>query len=47
MLKNVMVVFEMFFFNWDSLYSRLSSYYETWVYKKEKHKKVQAYRKSV
>ena len=34
------------FFNWDSLHARLNSHYEAWSYKKKKHKKVKAYRKS-
>ena len=35
------------FFNWDSLYARLNKHYETWSYKKNKHKKIKAYRESV
>ena len=35
------------FFNWDSLHPRLNSHYEAWSYKKKKHKKIIAYRKSV
>ena len=35
------------FFSWDSLHTRLNSYYEAWSYKKKKHKKIKAYRKSV
>ena len=35
------------FFNWDSLLARLNSHYEAWSYKKKKHKKIKAYRKSV
>ena len=34
------------FFNWDSLHARLDSRYEAWSYKKKKHKKMKAYRKS-
>ena len=34
-------------FNWDSLHARLNSHYEAWSYKKNKHKKIKAYRKSV
>ena len=34
------------FFNWYSLHARLNSHYEAWSYKKKKHKKVKAYRKS-
>ena len=33
--------------NWNSLLARLSSHYEVWSYKKKKHKKIKAYRKSV
>ena len=33
--------------NWDSLYARLNSHCESWGYKKKKHKKVKAYKKSV
>ena len=36
-----------FFFNWYSLRARLNSHYEAWSYKKRKHKKVKAYRKSI
>ena len=36
-----------FFFNWYSLNARLNSHYEAWSYKKRKHKKVKAYRKSI
>ena len=36
-----------FFFNWNSLHARLNSHYEAWSYKKKKHKKITAYRKSV
>ena len=35
------------FFNWYSLHARLNSHYEAWSYKKRKHKKVKAYRKSI
>ena len=35
------------FFNWDSLHARLNSHYKAWSYKKKKHKKKLAYRKSV
>ena len=34
------------FFNWDALHARLNSNYEAWSYKKKKHKKIKAYRKS-
>ena len=33
--------------NWHSLHVRLNTHYEAWSYKKKKHKKVKAYRKSV
>ena len=36
-----------FFFSWYSTHARLSSHYEVWSYKKRKHKKVKAYRKSI
>ena len=35
-----------FFLNMDSLHGRLKSDYEAWRYKKKKHKKIKAYRKS-
>ena len=41
------IVFFSFFFNWYSLHARLNSHYEAWSYKKKKHKKVKAYRKSI
>ena len=36
-----------FFFNWDSLHARLNHHYEAQSYKKKKHNKIKAYRKSV
>ena len=36
-----------FIFNWDSLHARLNSHYKAWSYKKKKHKKIKAYRKSL
>ena len=36
-----------FFKNWDSLHAGLNSDYKAWSYKKKKHKKIKAYRKSV
>ena len=36
-----------FFFNWDSFHARLNSHYTAWSYKKKKHKKIKAHRKSV
>ena len=36
-----------FFFNCDSLHASLNSHYKAWSYKKKKHKKIKAYRKSV
>ena len=35
------------FFNWDSLHVRLNSHCKAWSYKKKKHKKIKAYRKSL
>ena len=35
------------FFNWNSPCARLNSHYEAWNYKKNKHKNVKAYRKSL
>ena len=45
--KPVLCFFVFFFGNWDSLHSRLNSHYEAWSYKKKKHEKITAYRKSV
>ena len=36
-----------FLFNWDSLHTRLNSHYKAWSYKKKKHKKIKAHRKSL
>ena len=36
-----------FFFNCDSPHARLNSHYEAWGYRKKKHNKITAYRKSV
>ena len=46
-LEVTMEEFFFFFFNWYSLHARLNSHYEAWSYKKRKHKKVKAYRKSI
>ena len=35
-----------FFINWDSLHARLNSHYKAWSYKKKKHKKIKAYKKT-
>ena len=43
----ISVLFFCFFFNCDSLHSRLNSHYEAWSYKKKKHIKIKTYRKSV
>ena len=40
-------VLTFFLFNWDSLHARLNSHYEASNYKKNKCKKIKAYRKSV
>ena len=47
--KNAVAVFLFlfFFFNWDSFHARLNSHYKAWSYKKKKHKKIKAQRKSV
>ena len=37
----------LFFFYWDSLHANLNSHYKAWSYKKKKHKKIKAYKKSV
>ena len=42
----VSILFSRVFLNWDSLHARLNSYYEAWSYKKKKHKKIRAHRKS-
>ena len=39
--------FTFFFINWDSPHARLNSHYKACNYKKKKHKKIKAYRKSV
>ena len=39
--------FSSIFFNCDSLHARLNSHYEARSYKKKKHNKIIAYRKSV
>ena len=44
--NNIDIMMIVFFFNWDSLRARLNSHYKTWSYKKKKHKKIKAYRKS-
>ena len=36
-----------YLFNCDSLHARQNSHHEAWSYKKKKHKKIKAYRKSV
>ena len=40
-------LFNINFFNWDSFHARLKSHCEARNYKKKKHKKIKAYRKSV
>ena len=46
---NVFIINEIYqnFFNWDSLLAKLYSHYEAWSYKKNKHKKIKSYKKSV
>ena len=46
-LKILQEMLHKFFFNWDSLHARLNSHYKAWNYKKKKHKKMKAYRKSL
>ena len=36
-----------FFLNWDSLHAILNSHCKAWSYRKKKHKKIKAYKKSV
>ena len=48
--KTIFIDFDLLnqsFFNWDSLHARLNSHCKAWSYKKKKHKKIKAYRKSV
>ena len=45
--KDTISSFQFFFLNWDSLNARLNSHYEAWSYKKKKHTKIKAYKKSV
>ena len=35
------------FLNWDSIHERLNSHCKAWSYKKKKHKRIKAYRKSL
>ena len=35
------------FFNWDSLHTRLNIHCKAWSYKKNNHKKIKSYRKSI
>ena len=35
------------FLNWNSLHTRLNSYYKAWSYKKKKHRKIKTYMKSL
>ena len=39
--------YQYWFFNWDLLQVRLNKLYKAWSYKKKKHKKIKAYRKSL
>ena len=39
--------FLFFVFNQGSLHARLNSHYKAWSYKKKKHKKIKAYKKSL
>ena len=40
------IFFIFLFLNWDLLHARLNSHNKAWGYKKKKHKKIKAYRKS-
>ena len=46
-IKSKICFRDCFFLNCDSLHARLNSHHEAWSYKKKKHKKITAYRKSV
>ena len=35
------------YINWDSLHPKLNRHYKAWSYKKKKHKKINAYMKSL
>ena len=35
------------YFTWDSFHARLKGQFKAWSYKKKKHKKIKAYRKSL
>ena len=41
------IIFFIYVYSWDSLHARLNSHYKAWSYKKKKHKKIKAYRKSL
>ena len=43
----VALVKHILFFNWDSLHASLNCHWKAWIYKKKKHKKIKAYRKSL
>ena len=47
MFSHVFARMKQIFFNWDSLHVRLNSHCKAWSYKKKKHKKIKAYRKSL
>ena len=36
-----------YFFNWDFLHAVINRHSKAWSYKKKRHKKVKAYRKSI
>ena len=43
---SVIPIFD-YFFNWDSVHAKMNKHYKAWSYKKKKHKKIKAYRKSL
>ena len=43
----IFIIFFFFFPNQDLLHARLNSHYKAWGYKKKRHKKIKAHRKSV
>ena len=46
-ILKLLFFFLLLLFNWDSLHARPNSHYEAWSYKKKKHKKIRAHRKSI
>ena len=49
-MKNIFIIgyaTDSIFFNWDLLHAKLNSHYNSWSYKKKKHKKIKGCRKSL